>query len=47
MHLKLNRRGLRLMEDAPAKGRKVKLQINASDAKGNGWSSSARLTLKP
>jgi hypothetical protein len=47
VHMKLNRRGLRLMEDAPAKGRKMKLQIDASDARGNGWRSAARLTLKP
>jgi Ca2+-binding RTX toxin-like protein len=47
VHLKLNRRGLRFMADAPAKGRKVKLQVDASDARGNGWRSAARLTLKP
>jgi Ca2+-binding RTX toxin-like protein len=46
VHLKLNLKGLRLMARAPAKGRAVKLQIDAADAKGNGWRSSAKLTLK-
>jgi Ca2+-binding RTX toxin-like protein len=46
VHLKLNRKGLRLTAGAPAKGHAVKLQIDAGDAKGNGWRSTAKLTLK-
>jgi hypothetical protein len=44
--LKLNRRGLRLLDHAPAKGRKVGVQIDAKDAKGNGWRSTDHLKLK-
>jgi Ca2+-binding RTX toxin-like protein len=44
--LKLNRRGLRLLDNAPAKGRKVSVQIDAHDAKGNGWRSTDRIRLK-
>jgi hemolysin type calcium-binding protein len=46
VHLKLNRRGLRLMGDVPAKGHKVSVQIDAQDARGNGWRSTTRLRLK-
>jgi Ca2+-binding RTX toxin-like protein len=44
--LKLNRRGLRLLEHAPAKGRKISVQIDARDAQGNGWRSTDHLKLK-
>jgi Ca2+-binding RTX toxin-like protein len=44
--LKLNRRGLRLLDNAGAKGRKVSVQIDAQDAKGNGWRSTDRIRLK-
>ena len=47
LHLDLNRKGRRLMAGAPAKGRSMKLQIDAQDAKGNGWRSTARVTVKP
>ena len=46
IHLKLNGKGKRLMANASAKGRAVKLQIDAKDSKGNGWRSTSRLTLK-
>jgi Ca2+-binding RTX toxin-like protein len=46
VHLKLNRRGLRLLAHAPAKGSKVSLQIDARDARGNGWRSTTHLKLK-
>jgi Ca2+-binding RTX toxin-like protein len=44
--LDLNRKGLRLMANAPAKGRGMKLQIDAKDAKGNGWRSTTKVTLR-
>jgi Ca2+-binding RTX toxin-like protein len=45
VHLKLNRKGLRLMAHAPAKGRSMKLRIDAKDAKGNGWRSTAKVRV--
>jgi Ca2+-binding RTX toxin-like protein len=47
VHLKLNRKGLRLLAGAPSHGRSMKLQIDAKDAKGNGWRSTVRVTVKP
>ena len=44
--LDLNRKGLRLMANAPAKGHRMKLQIDAKDAKGNGWRSTTKVTLR-
>jgi Ca2+-binding RTX toxin-like protein len=46
VRLKLNRRGLRLLAHAPAKGYKVSLRIDAHDARGNGWRSTSPLRLK-
>jgi Ca2+-binding RTX toxin-like protein len=46
VNLTLNAKGQRLMANAPAKGRKVKLQIDAKDNRNNGWRSTSRLTLK-
>jgi Ca2+-binding RTX toxin-like protein len=46
VHLDLNRKGLRTLANAPAKGRSMKLQIDAKDAKGNGWRSTTKVTLK-
>ena len=46
VHLHLNRRGLRKLDAAPAKGIKASLQITAHDARGNGWRSTTRLRLK-
>jgi Ca2+-binding RTX toxin-like protein len=46
VHLDLNRKGLRMLANAPAKGRSMKLQIDAKDAKGNGWRSTTKVTLK-
>jgi Ca2+-binding RTX toxin-like protein len=47
VHLNLNHKGLRLLAGAPSKGRSMKLQIDAKDAKGNGWRSTARVTVTP
>jgi Ca2+-binding RTX toxin-like protein len=44
--LHLNGRGERLMANAPAKGYKASLQIDAKDARGNGWRSNTRVKLK-
>ena len=33
------------MANAPAKGRRVSVQIDAKDARGNGWRSTERLAL--
>ena len=44
--LDLNRKGLRLMANAPAKGHGMKLRIDAKDAKGNGWRSTTKVTLR-
>jgi Ca2+-binding RTX toxin-like protein len=46
VHLKLNRRALRLLAHAPAKGYKVKVQIDAKDRRGNGWRTTSKATLK-
>jgi Ca2+-binding RTX toxin-like protein len=46
VHLDLNRKGLRAMANASSKGRSMKLQIDAKDAKGNGWRSTTKVTLK-
>jgi Ca2+-binding RTX toxin-like protein len=46
VHLKLNRKGLRVLAGAPAKGRAMTLRIDAKDAKGNGWRSSAHVKVK-
>jgi Ca2+-binding RTX toxin-like protein len=46
VHLKLNGRGLRRLATAPATGLKVSVQIDARDARGNGWRSTTRLKLK-
>jgi Ca2+-binding RTX toxin-like protein len=42
----LNRRGEHLLANATAKGYKASLQIDAKDARGNGWRSKTRVTLK-
>jgi hypothetical protein len=47
VHLELNRKGLRAMAGAPAKGRKMTLQIDAKDAKGNGWRTAAKVRVQP
>jgi Ca2+-binding RTX toxin-like protein len=47
VHLKLNRKGVRVLAGAPAKGRAMTLRIDAKDAKGNGWRSSAHVKVKP
>jgi Ca2+-binding RTX toxin-like protein len=46
-HVKLNRKGLRVMASAPSKGRAMTLQIDAKDAKGNGWRSTTPVKVKP
>jgi len=45
VRLRLNGKGKRLMAKAPAKGRRVSVQIDAKDARGNGWRSTERLKL--
>ena len=45
VRLRLNGKGQRLMANAPAKGRKVNVQIDAKDARGNGWRSTERVGL--
>jgi Ca2+-binding RTX toxin-like protein len=45
VHLKLNRKGLRLMANAPSKGRSMTLRIDAKDANGNGWRSTAHVKV--
>jgi Ca2+-binding RTX toxin-like protein len=47
VHLALNRRALRLLASAPAKGYKVNVQIDAKDRRGNGWRTTSKVTLKP
>jgi Ca2+-binding RTX toxin-like protein len=47
VHLKLNRKGLRLMAHAPSKGRSMALQIDAKDHRGNGWRSTVHVKVKP
>jgi Ca2+-binding RTX toxin-like protein len=46
VRVKLNRRGRRLMANAPARGRSVRIRIDAKDKQGNGWRTSAKLKLK-
>jgi Ca2+-binding RTX toxin-like protein len=46
VRLKLKKRGLRLLANAPKKGLKVKLRIDAKDAAGNGWRTDSGLRLK-
>jgi Ca2+-binding RTX toxin-like protein len=46
VRIKLNQRGRRLVARASQKGLSARLQIDAHDAVGNGWRSSARITLK-
>ncbi len=46
VRVKLNRRGRRLMANAPATGRSVRARIDAKDQQGNGWRSNAKLKLK-
>jgi len=45
VRLRLNGKGQRLMANASANGRRVSAQIDAKDARGNGWRSTERLTL--
>jgi Ca2+-binding RTX toxin-like protein len=45
LRLKLNKRGLRLLANAPEKGLKVQLRVDAKDAKGNGWRTNSALRL--
>jgi Ca2+-binding RTX toxin-like protein len=45
VRLKLNRRGLRLLANAPSKGLRVQLRIDAKDAKENGWRTKKPLRL--
>ena len=47
VRLKLNKRGLRMLAKAPAKGLKVKLRIDAKDAARNGWRTDSSLKLTP
>jgi hypothetical protein len=47
VHVKLNRKGLRAMAGAPSKGRSMTFRIDAKDAKGNGWRSTAHVKVKP
>jgi Ca2+-binding RTX toxin-like protein len=46
VRFKLNKRGLRLLANAPNKGLKVQLRIDAKDAKKNGWRTETRVQLK-
>jgi Ca2+-binding RTX toxin-like protein len=46
VHIQLNRRGRRLLAGATRKGLSAKLRIEAHDAAGNGWTTSARIMLK-
>jgi Ca2+-binding RTX toxin-like protein len=46
VRIKLNHRGLRLLERAPRKGLSIKLRIDARDANGNGWRTSDSMKLK-
>jgi Ca2+-binding RTX toxin-like protein len=46
VRIKLNRKGLRLLAQAPRKGLSSKLRIDARDAKGNGWRTSDSIKLK-
>jgi Ca2+-binding RTX toxin-like protein len=46
VRIKLNHRGRRLLARASRKGLSARLQIDAHDAAGNGWRTSARITLK-
>jgi Ca2+-binding RTX toxin-like protein len=46
IRLKLNRRGLRLLAGAPAKGLRAQLRIKAKDTRGNGWETRPLIRLK-
>jgi Ca2+-binding RTX toxin-like protein len=46
IRLRLNRRGLRMMAGASAKGVRVQLRIKATDTDGNGWETRPRIRLK-
>jgi Ca2+-binding RTX toxin-like protein len=45
VRMKLNKRGLRLLANAPNKGLKVQLRIDAKDSNGNGWRTNSGLRL--
>ncbi len=47
VRLKLNKRGLRLLANAPKKGLKVQLRVDAKDAARNGWRTNSSLRLTP
>jgi Ca2+-binding RTX toxin-like protein len=46
IRLKLNRRGLRLLADAPPKGLRAQLRIKAKDNRGNGWETRPLIRVK-
>jgi Ca2+-binding RTX toxin-like protein len=46
VRLKLNRRALRLLSDAPAKGLRAQLRIKARDNRGNGWETRPSIRVK-
>ena len=46
IRIKLNRRGRRLLAGSSSKGKSAKLQIDARDARGNGWRTTTQITLK-
>jgi Ca2+-binding RTX toxin-like protein len=46
VRIKLNRRGRHLLAAASSKGKTARLRIDAHDAAGNGWRTSAPITLK-
>jgi Ca2+-binding RTX toxin-like protein len=45
VRLKLNKRGLKLLANAPNKRLKVQLRVDAKDANGNGWRTDSALRL--
>jgi Ca2+-binding RTX toxin-like protein len=45
VHLKLNKKGLRLLAGASSKGESVSVRIDAQDAKKNGWRTASKVTL--
>jgi Ca2+-binding RTX toxin-like protein len=46
VHIKLRPRGLRLLANAPDKGLRIKLRIDARDSAGNGWRTADSLRLE-
>jgi Ca2+-binding RTX toxin-like protein len=46
IRLKLNRRGLRLVAGAPAKGLRAQLRLKARDSRGNGWETRPMIRVK-